>query len=174
MQTIYIISGPLGVGKSTISKELCKTLDRAELIEGDVFLNKTENSNLLWEQRLEDAWQKVVDATNVTLTKGSDVVIDFVVEDELKWFCSQFTSLNIQIKYIVLIADKETIIKRLKKRHELKYKERSFALLDQLTKDTSNKIHLYDTTEKSSAEIIQEFINSPNFIQNLPKVDPAR
>ena len=35
MQNLYIITGPAGVGKSTISKELAKSKEKSVLIEGD-------------------------------------------------------------------------------------------------------------------------------------------
>lgn len=35
MNKLYLITGPAGVGKSTISKLLAKKLDKSILIEGD-------------------------------------------------------------------------------------------------------------------------------------------
>lgn len=35
MPSLYIITGPSGVGKSTISKELAKKSNKSALIEGD-------------------------------------------------------------------------------------------------------------------------------------------
>ena len=35
MPNLYIITGPAGVGKSTISKELAKSYNKSALIEGD-------------------------------------------------------------------------------------------------------------------------------------------
>ena len=35
MQTLYIITGPAGVGKSTISKKIAEHKNRSVLIEGD-------------------------------------------------------------------------------------------------------------------------------------------
>ena len=35
MNKIYLITGPAGVGKSTISKKIAEHLDKSVLIEGD-------------------------------------------------------------------------------------------------------------------------------------------
>lgn len=38
------------------------------------------------------------------------VVINFVVEEELDWFCKHLSDSNVRLKYVVLKADKEKII----------------------------------------------------------------
>ena len=37
MASIYIITGPAGVGKSTVSKGIAEKLERSVLLEGDDF-----------------------------------------------------------------------------------------------------------------------------------------
>lgn len=164
MKTIYLISGPLGVGKTSISEALFKAIDRGALVTGDNLYNLEEDQILLWEEKLQKAWEKILSATRHSLVKHPNVVVDFVVEDELPWFRKQLSDQDVQFKYVVLIADKETILERLKKRNELKYKDRSMALLNQLSKDPGNQKYILETTDKEIPEIVQEITDSARFI----------
>ncbi|MBR3524036.1 MAG: (d)CMP kinase [Bacilli bacterium] len=40
MKTLYLITGPAGVGKSTISNKLASLLDKSALIEGMIYIIK--------------------------------------------------------------------------------------------------------------------------------------
>lgn len=164
MSTVYILSGPLGVGKSTAAKELAASADNTELIVGDDFMDANESSGLEWDQRLRDAWNNITKLSRESLSEHRDVVIDFVVEDELEWFCKQIADFNPTIKYIVLVADKDRVLERLAKRGHLRYKARSLFLLDKLSNDPANAKFLYDTTEKTSTEVVQELTGSSQYI----------
>ena len=51
---VYLISGPLGVGKTSVSRELAKRLDNCELICGDTYLEPLlARDDLSWEKQLE-------------------------------------------------------------------------------------------------------------------------
>jgi gluconate kinase len=161
MKTVYLISGPLGVGKSTVSKKLSELTKNSTFIEGDIFLHKTENTDMEWGHRLKDAWSKVLTATRQNLGDDRPVVVDFVVEDELEWFKDQLS--DAKIKYVVLYADSQTVLDRLSKRGELQFKERSMTLLKQLKNDPRNSKYLYDTTNKNPDEIASDIIISSKF-----------
>ncbi|WP_208916202.1 AAA family ATPase [Paenibacillus uliginis] len=159
-QIIYLISGPLGVGKSTITKELAEKVTGCVLIEGDVILHMFKGeSQPCWDERLEITWKNIVDLTRNYIKHGLNVVIDFVVEDELDWFCKQISDLNVNFKYVVLRADKETIIERLNKRGDIDSLERSLFLLNEMENSSANKNFLYDTIHKQPAEIVRDIIN---------------
>lgn len=80
MNKVYIISGPIGVGKTTTSKALAQMIGGSALIEGDIFLHALEGRDeLTWEQKLEMSWEKIISQTKVSLSKGLNVVVDFVV-----------------------------------------------------------------------------------------------
>lgn len=170
VKTIYIISGPCGVGKSTVTKELARILNRTVLIEGDVvhgmFGEKDEPS---WKSRLSITWENILSLTRNFIQHDLDVLVDYIIEDELSWFCEGASDLNVQIKYVVLRADEETIVSRLSKRGSADLIERSLFLLNQLENDASNKQHLYDTTYKQPVEIVQDIINSSNFTLHFKK-----
>lgn len=164
MQVVYIVSGPPGVGKTTISEQLAKAAERSELVTGDKFLIPLKNSGLTFEQILEETWQKILSSTLEILRKNSNVVIDFVVEDELPWFYKHIANENTQIKYVVLLADEKTILKQLEKKNELNFKDRALFLLDKLGKDPANDKYIYDITNKEVAEVVQEIIKSARYV----------
>lgn len=95
-QIVYLISGPLGVGKSTVTKELSEQVTRCVLIEGVVILHMFKGeSQPSWDERLQITWKNILDLTRNYIQHGLNVVIDFVVEDELDWFYKQISDLNV-------------------------------------------------------------------------------
>jgi broad-specificity NMP kinase len=163
MQKIYLISGTLGAGKTTTTKELSRIIDNSVLIEGDMYFHKDQDK-LSFEERVKKSWQKILDLTKGYLKKDLNVVIDFVVEEELRWFCQKFKDKDVEIKYVVLIADRATLTKRLEQRDALKYLDRSLFLLDKLMIDSANKGHIVDTTNKKVEDTVKEIISSSKFI----------
>jgi hypothetical protein len=90
-------------------------------------------------------------------------VVDFVVEEELEWFCKHISDLNIQIKYIVLIANEDTLIERLNKRGDARLIDRSLFLLKKLESSVTNKKYIYDATNKKPSEIFHDLKRLPDF-----------
>ncbi|WP_243767707.1 AAA family ATPase [Paenibacillus agricola] len=162
---VYLISGPLGVGKSTTTKELARNVEQCVLIEGDVLLNMLNDELLLsWEERLRLTWENIVALTRNSLKHDLNVVIDFVVEEELEWFCEHLSDLkNVSLKYVVLKADKEKIIERLKIRGDIDSLERSLFLLNKMVSSPSINKFSYDTTLKQPSETVKEVIKSTRF-----------
>jgi len=163
--TIILISGPLGVGKSSLSKMLKNKL-KYTLVDGDSFFAPLEkNKKLSWDKRLRLSWNWIANETKKHLKKGNNVVVDFVVETELSWFIKKMSNLNAQIKYVVLVADKNEIVKRLKKRDgNIQYLERSMTLLKQLQNNIQNQEFILDTTGKSLDEVLNEVVNDKRFV----------
>lgn len=163
-QTIYIISGPCGVGKSTLAKELANHLEKSALVHGDHFLEMFgEGSEPPWEERLNIMWKNIVSTTQTLIQHDFNVIIDIVVEDELEWFCKHFSHLTVKFKYIVLLADQDRLIERIQKRGDTYLIDRSLFLLNQLENTAGNKKHLYDTTNKQPHDILMDIINSSKF-----------
>ncbi|TYS58432.1 AAA family ATPase [Sutcliffiella horikoshii] len=163
MRNVYIISGPCGVGKSTITKGLACKLKKAVLIEGDLisamFVGEEQPA---WEEKLSIVWQNLSSLTKNFLLNGYDVVIDYVVEDELKWFCKDLhqTGVDVTLHYFVLRADPDALVERITKRGDTGMIPRSFELLHQLENKEENAPHLYDTTNKEPNVIIEEIANN--------------
>ncbi|TCM87935.1 AAA domain-containing protein [Paenibacillus sp. BK033] len=162
--TVYLISGPLGVGKSTVSKTLASAMNQCVLIEGDLLLQvyrgETEPP---WEERLRLAWLNIAAVTRNFLVNGLDVVIDFVVEDELQWFFDQLSDLDVTLHYVVLHAEPETLNARLHQRGDAQYIDRSLFLRSKLMASPVNELFLLDTDGKKPDELAEEIIKNSRF-----------
>lgn len=120
--------------------------------------------SLSWEDRLQLTWKNILALTRNSLQHDLNVVIDFVVEEELDWFCKHLSDLkNVSLKYVVLIADKEKIIERLKIRGDIDSLERSLFLLNKMVSSPSINKFSYDTTLKPPSETVEEVIKSARF-----------
>ncbi|MDQ0974638.1 gluconate kinase [Neobacillus niacini] len=167
-KTIYLISGPCGVGKSTLTKELLRNVKKSALIKGDDFLSiYDKDSEPPWDEMLMIMWKNILSLTQNLLQHNFNVIIDTVVEDELEWFCKHFAYLNLKIKYVVLLAEENILIERLNRRGDPFLIDRSLFLLNKLEREPANSKHLYNTSYKKPAEIIEDILNSSSFIYNL-------
>lgn len=163
MQTVYLISGPPGVGKTSISKTLASKIPNSKLVAGDEFLIPLKNTGLDYSQIKQETWKKILISTQEKLLEGYNVIIDFVVEDELAWICQSISSQKVKIKYVVLIADEQSILDRLAQRDGLSFKERALFVLNKLKKDPSNREHLLDSTDIKMSDITNQIINSDQY-----------
>ncbi|SFS72744.1 AAA family ATPase [Paenibacillus sp. BC26] len=156
---IYLISGPLGVGKSTTSQELARKVGLCVLIEGDHLLHLLKDElPLSWEEKLRLTWDNILALTKNLIRNHISIVIDFVVEDEFDWFCEQLADLNVDLKYMVLLADQETIVERLTMRGDLDSLERSLYLLNKMEQTPSVIRFGYNTTGSRPTETADEIL----------------
>nr|WP_240548553.1 AAA family ATPase [Paenibacillus lignilyticus] len=159
-----MISGPLGVGKSTTSQELARKVEQCVLIEGDRLLHLLKDElPLSWEEKLRLTWDNIAALTRNLIRNHISVVIDFVVEDEFDLFCEQLADLNVDLKYMVLLADQETIVERLTIRGDLDSLERSLFLLNKMEQSPSVIRFGYNTTGRRPTETADEILLSSRY-----------
>ena len=148
--------------RKTLAGEIVKN---SVLLEGDSILNMFEfGADASWEERLRLTWEYILTLTRSFIHNNDNVVIDFVVEDELEWFCKHISDLEVTLKYIVSRADKEKLIERIQMREDIDSVERSLFLLNKLESTPSNQQFMYDTTLKNTREIVDVIINDNSFI----------
>lgn len=176
MANIYMISGPCGCGKSTLTDAYAEYLVKAEkrtyvyVIHGDVFhqgfvgmyekdafcVELQETDPLAWTQVLKFNWECIVDVAGKALKRGLDVVIDYVVEDELPLLQKLAKEYDAKLYYLVLTASEEAITKRLQVRGDDELIERGIFLKKKFDSLPENQGHLYDNTGKTVEEEVAE------------------
>ncbi len=162
-KTMYIISGPLGAGKTSVTQKLSNQLENTVLIEGDFLFHQAEEiKKISWDQRVALTWKNIIVISRNYIQADLDVIIDFVVEDELNWIKENTKDLNVKIVYVVLMTNEETLANRLNKRNEIQYLGRSLELLQKLDTAENSKF-IIDTTDKSIEEIVQTILNTSTF-----------
>ena len=163
MLKVYVISGCCGSGKTTLTKELIKVLPKTALVEGDA-LEKFLYHYPVWEERLKLVWQNILLVTDNYLRNGFNVIIDYIVEDELPQVISAIKKYDVELRYIVLTADEDTIKQRLIHRGDDWLVERGLFLLQQLTNCEHNRPYLYDGTKSTLEEQVNAVKNFMTYV----------
>ena len=173
MNTVYIISGPAGVGKSTTSKKLVKNLNRSSYISGDTvshFPVMGRGKPWLDKDTNDLTWKNIRSITENLLEYKYDVVIDYVTfPREAHWLQEQLMNRNdIKIVYVVLLVDQDTIQYRDQLRQpEVRMGERSLILLSEFENDPelmeSNKLYTHSYSVEQLDEIIETILEDDKF-----------
>ena len=167
MPNLYVITGPAGVGKSTVSKRLAQNLSKSALIEGDKIYHQVIGGYIpAWKEgnHLQTFWKVCINIVRSYLEDGFDVVFNYIVTPEnLALLKNEFK--NYTIKFIVLLVDKSTLLLRDKERPEdCQMKERCITLLINFKNRNYNINNILDTTNLSIEETVNLIQNNNNFI----------
>ena len=148
---VYIISGPPGVGKSSVSEELAYSFDKSAVIEGDsIYLMIKSGLVAPWEDDgyyMDLFWDNVISITNNLLARDMTVIINYVLfEEQIKKMKEFLKTKQVNLKYCVLLAEEQTLKERDLSRKEI---ERTGELLitsrNEFLSRNMNKNHLLYT-----------------------------
>ena len=167
MPNLYVITGPAGVGKSTVSKRLAQNLSKSALIEGDEIYHQVIGGYIpAWKEgnHLKTFWKVCINIVRSYLEDDFDVVFNYIVTPEnLALLKNEFK--NYTIKFIVLLVDESTLLLRDKERPEdCQMKERCITLLNNFKNRNYNINNILDTTNLSIEETVILIQNNNNFI----------
>ena len=177
MPKIILISGACGCGKTTFADAYARHLVRQEhktvylihgddfhrgFIEpedkGDFFVDGQASDQVLWEDILRFNWDCIIATAGRALRQGTDVVIDYVVEEELPRVKELAKEHQAELYYIVLTADAEEIMRRIRERGDTDLVERALFLKKKLETMPENRGHLYNNTGRSIEDMIRDMI----------------
>lgn len=173
MPRIIFVSGACGSGKTTFADAFAKRLVRethktcyvihgddfhrgfAEPEDkGDFFVDGRPSDRVIWEDILRFNWDCIIATADRALLQGLDVVIDYVVEEELPRVRELAAKHSAPLYYIVLTAGAEEIARRIRSRGDVDLTERALFLKSKLEAMPENRGHLFDNTEKSPEETV--------------------
>lgn len=159
MNQLYVITGPAGVGKSTISREIAKSKNKSVLIEGDEIYDQVVGGYVpAWKEgnHLDVFWKICLDNIETYLEAGYDVIFNYIVTPTIfNEIEKRYRKYN--TKFIVLIADEETLLKRDKERVEdCRMRERCIALLNSFKSYNFENKYFLDTTNLEIKEIVEK------------------
>ena len=177
MPRIIFVSGACGCGKTTfadaysrylVAKE-CKTVyvihgddfhrGFAEPEDkGDFFVDGQASDQVLWEDILRFNWDCIISTAQRALRENLDVIIDYVIEDELDRVRKLAEANHAPLYYSVLTADADEIEKRIRRRGDVDLIERALFLKKKLETMPENRGHLYNNTGKPIDEMIREMV----------------
>ena len=161
---LYIITGPAGVGKSTISKRLATLKEKSVLIEGDDIYGQVIGSyTSAWKEgnHLKVFWKVCIDMINTYLEEGYDVVFNYIVTPEnLKLLKEKFSS----FKFVILITDEDELLKRdLLRPEDCRMRERCVVLLNNFKNNDYEQDYTLDITNLSVDGVIEHLENDDKF-----------
>lgn len=164
---LYLITGPAGVGKSTVSMKIAESSNKSVLLEGDDFYHQVVSSyEPAWlEGNHLDVFWKVVESTiKIYLDNGYDVVFNYIIGEEdylrLKELFKDY-----EVKFTILLVDEKTILERDKLRPvDCQMKERCIILLNNFLRKNypeENKLYTQDLTVE---ETVKEIVKSKKYM----------
>lgn len=167
MANLYIITGPSGVGKSTISKKIAESKSKSALIEGDYIYSQVIGGYVsAWKDgnHLDVFWDICLNTIESYLSYDYDVIFNYIVTpDIIKIIKERFK--NYAIKFVVLITDEETILKRDSQRPlDCQMKERCIILLNNFKNRNYDKKHFLDSSNLSADETAYIIENQDKFL----------
>ncbi len=167
MSTLYLITGPAGVGKSTISKRIAELKPKSALIEGDDIYHQVVGSYIpAWKEgnHLSIFWELNELIIKKYLENGYDVIFNYIInEDNIKRLKEAFK--DYKIKYIVLLVTEETLLERDKLRPEdCRMNERCLVLLNNFLKANIDEKYKLYTDNKTVEETVDYIENNNRFI----------
>lgn len=167
MPNLYIITGPAGVGKSTISKKIAESKEKSALIEGDEIYHQVVGGYIpAWKQgnHLNTFWKVCIHTIRTYIEDGYDVVFNYIIKPtQLQQIKEEFKNYN--IKFVVLLVDENTLLARDKERPEdCQMNERCITLLNSFRNNNYNQQNILDTSNLKIDETVKIIENDDRFI----------
>ncbi len=167
MSTLYIITGPAGVGKSTISNKIALNKDKSALIEGDLIYHQVVGGYVSpWMEgnHLDTFWKVCINTIKAYLEDGYDVVFNYIIEPErLEKLKENFKYYD--LRFVVLMVNEDILLKRDKERPEdSQMKERCIVLLNEFKNHNYDSKNIIDTSYISLDDVVNTIEMEDRFI----------
>ena len=167
MSKLFIVTGPAGVGKSTISRKIAESLPKSVLIEGDDIYGHVVGGYVSpWKEgnHLDIFWKVSKDIIKDYLEGGYDVVFNYIIGPAKLDFLMQSFE-EFEKRFVVLLVDEETLLKRDALRPEdCQMKDRCVVLLNNFKKHNYDEKYIIDTGKTTIEDSTKMIIEDKRFI----------
>ncbi len=162
MNKLYVITGPAGVGKSTISYEIGKRLEKSVVIEGDTVYNFFVGGRIRpWypDAPLELFWNNCIMLIKSYLENGYDVIFNYIIKNkELEKLERSFKDYD--FIFTCLLVEERTIVKRdLLRSEDCRMYERSLILLKEFIDCNYDSDYIIDSSNLTVDETVEKILN---------------
>lgn len=164
MKRLIFIGGPMGVGKTTVSRRLQTKLNNTVYLDGDWCWFTAPW--ILNQETRETALKNIVFMLNnfIDVKSYDNIIFSWILhsDETINSITSKLKMDDVEFYNISLISTKEALVKRLRKdldsgiRKEEVVISRSLIRLNQIMKVNSIKV---DTTDISSDEVVSKILN---------------
>ncbi|WP_168123021.1 AAA family ATPase [Paenibacillus sp. HB172176] len=167
--TIYIISGPAGAGKSTTSKQIATRLGKSAYIEGDLIDHMVIGGHekpWLSQYHTDLIWRNIEALTKNFIKEKHDVIIDYVAFPwNARRISEAFANADIVVKYAVLIVEEAELLRRdAERKPEHQMGPRSVAGLHEILESKPGERHVLNTTSMDVETVIHEIMTNERFV----------
>ena len=149
MNKLYLITGPAGVGKTTVSKALAQNLPKSVLIEGDDIYHMVKGGYVSpWMEgnHLKLFWENSISLIKNSLENGYDVVFNYIIKKEdYEILKEKFKDYKIIFK-VLLVSEEELLKRDCLRDEDCRMNERCLVLLNSFRKQNFSDKYIIDTT----------------------------
>lgn len=167
MVKLYVITGPAGVGKTTVTKKLSERLGKCAVLEGDEIYHQVVGGTKPWLEgnHLDVMWKNLVDLSRNYLEAGIDVVLNYIVyRDRLEQLINSLA--KFEIHFVLLMASTEVVTKRDESRDADVQVHRVSAHIEKFNKQGYGSKYFLNTDSKTIDEEIDEILSGGFLMQS--------
>ena len=167
MAKIYVITGPAGVGKTTVTNELIKRLSKCAVLEGDEIYHQVRSGAVkpwLEGNHTDLMWKNMICLAQNYLDAGINVVLNYIIQKErLEQIVKALA--KYEIHFVLLMAKKENIVIRDELRPEDEQVHRVDVHLKNFKENFDDEKYYLHTDDKTVEEEVDEILSGKFIIQ---------
>ena len=160
MAKLYVITGPAGVGKSTVTNALADSLSKCAVLEGDEVYHQVRSGCVkpwLDGNHLYLMWKNMITLAKNYLEFGFDVVLNYIIyNDDLEFIKDNIKGFDIH--FVVLMAERDTVAKRDTERGEEFAVNRVDKHITKFLSQGYDKKHFLYNDDKNVEQEVQEIL----------------
>lgn len=167
MAELIIVTGPAGVGKSTVSGVLAGSFDKSALIEGDDIYAQVVGGYIEpWKEgnHLDTFLKVCINSIKTYLESGYNVVFNYIISPgQLSVIMDELS--GYQIKFAVLMVDGSVLLNRDKLRpEEQQMNDRCIVLLNEFKKFNYPDSYVIDSSSLAVQDVVNMILSDDRFV----------